>query len=331
MVFVNRLSKIIIIIILNIAILEGLSFVLVQIRYGGVEVFNVRGFTELVEDERLVTLKANAKVEEYWGSIETNDLRLRVPPSVTTEELSDQDNFLFIGDSVPFGWGGEAKNSLPYILNEKVKSLAVLNGAIPSYSLQQAVSRFKHEFSNLENVQYVYLQIYDPVSQYAILGANWRESDNWTNFQNRKNDLCSLIKVAKYSNFIFLVNKLYKTLLGSDCGYTPSTHDSDVRLKKHIFSQIRMLRSLTSDETKVIVAPVTPSPSGLNSLPEQYHEAYFKVNEALKDASKAFGLIFLDTNDILDSQDYFVDQCCHLSRTGAEKVANELVDIIDQK
>ena len=94
------------------------------------EIFNVFGFTVYVNDLRGVTLKKNhhlviksnpsqSKYGTSW-SIITNELGMRVEKDTGEQnELDSSNKKLFIGDSVPFGWGVNAKYSIPVLWQEK--------------------------------------------------------------------------------------------------------------------------------------------------------------------------------------------------------------------
>src|SRR5262249_52985582 len=103
-----------------------------------------------------------------------------------TASSSGQPTIVFIGDSVPFGWGVSDKGSLPSQFFERLQehsiSLGVVNAALPSYALAQAVARYEREIYGRMVVDTVYLQIYDPASQLAARGSRWQPSDNWMNY-----------------------------------------------------------------------------------------------------------------------------------------------------
>ena len=56
------------------------------------------------------------------------------------------------------------------ITTENSMSFGVVNAALPSYALAQAVARYAHEIHGRMVVDTVYLQIYDPASQLALRG-----------------------------------------------------------------------------------------------------------------------------------------------------------------
>ena len=77
-------------------------------------------FTEKTNDGRMFTLKKNFnhnQSEIYEGEkknwqIYTSEERIRVG---TSKKINTKNEiFLFLGDSVPFGWGVDYENSLPF-------------------------------------------------------------------------------------------------------------------------------------------------------------------------------------------------------------------------
>jgi len=174
--------------------------------------FQVRDFTEKVNDKRIVTMKKNLKlnnIKDYSNSnlvysIYTNHIGTRI----SKKDIHFKDNdkiFLFLGDSVPFGMYKEAEESFPYLFSINNKNYKIINGAVPAYALPQAIARFDLEFSKIKNIKYIYLQIFDPVSQYAIYQGNWSQTDSWAFTQIKTLEICKVIKNDEF-NFINKIN-----------------------------------------------------------------------------------------------------------------------------
>jgi len=279
---------------------------------------------ELVDDERHYTMKKNFLGNGSDGvcieMIKTNNFGYRVPPN---NFRTDVKKFLFIGDSVPFGWCVNAEDSLPFKFSMLRPDLAVINGAIPSYSLIQAKSRLINEFEVLQDLSVIYLQIYAPASSYARYGSRWELSDNWHSQRIRDDELCSIIEAQnplRKTYFGTVLNKVYKRVIRNNC-FFPSTEDSDARYISHIRQQVQIIKDFTDKKgATLIVAPVTPSPRGLLMLPPTYKHAIKLTNMTLKNVSRDLGIIFFETSNFLKDSD-FIDDCCHLSGSGAQKVA----------
>jgi hypothetical protein len=299
------------------------------------EVFSIRDFTERVDDARFVTMRKNffyvgGRGKDTW-QIETDENGFRIPPKASVRGIHNTKTFLFIGDSVPFGWGVNAPGSLPYIFQEKNKIFNVINGAVPSYSLAQAVSRLKAEFSNTQNISYIYLQIYDPVSQYAQYGARWHEFDNWTNASIRMKDICSIIASENFlykSRLVRLVNEVY--LRYTECSNTTiePNSKSDQIFINHIKKQLREASDFAHSKGAIlIVAPLVspPKASERGNLPEVYSRTINILNNVLESESESGRYKFIDLRKLLKADEDFIDLCCHLSEKGANKVSDALV------
>jgi len=308
------------------------------------EIFNVRDFTEILDNKK-ITLKKNYKVDypkENWSVI-TSLKRTRISKDEIDLNKIDNQNtskILFIGDSVPFGWGVDAENSLPNIFDKLNDGLISVNGAIPSFEIKQSVDRLRLEFKDILNVKYIYFQIYDPVSQYSSLGARWKPGDNWTNSDKlllrEIEDSFPNINIAFYGepNIYALIKKI---ALKKHFKFPWTTKDNDPNLesdenyKNYIRSQLRNLLEISNSmKAKLILAPVTINPKFIKEFSINHLKAINMLNKIFKDFSKKNDLIYFDTVLILSdiSEDNFIDACCHLSSKGANKLAQELNKII---
>lgn len=203
--------------------------------YKQTNVFNVRPFTELVNDERVVTNKKDfscvaaqsniythvpGNLKKFSWEIRTDAFGFR---SGSNKYYKDKENIVFIGDSVPFGWGIDGNKSVPSefydILTENgLSAYGVINAAIPSYSLYQAVKRYEYEIKGQFPVKCVVLQIFDPASQFVMWGKSWNKDINWSSRDalvsshelvdklRRKNYLISFLE--KYSSIYHTVYAL---------------------------------------------------------------------------------------------------------------------------
>jgi hypothetical protein len=148
-------------------------------------VFNVWPFTELVPDDRIITLKksftyVDAPPRQSRWTMTTDPNGFRVGDY---RYFTDRPNIVFLGDSVPFGWGVEDNESVPSAFRRLMppdRGLGVINAAVPSYSLYQAVKRFEYEITPRWPVAVVIVQVYDPVGQFLIWGRQWDEKMSWS-------------------------------------------------------------------------------------------------------------------------------------------------------
>tara|TARA_Y100000590_G_C15723861_1_gene1014458 strand:+ start:2012 stop:3106 length:1095 start_codon:yes stop_codon:yes gene_type:complete len=355
----------IITIIILIFFIEIISFGLLKLNQSNnknlfIDNFQVRDFTERTNDERLITMKKNFnkkeidsvnEVKEKTWSIFTSNFRTRISETRFASgnkidiEKTNKSKILFIGDSVPFGMGVDAESSLPFIFGNKNSKYLSINGAIPSYSLKQSVERFIIEFKKIKNLKYVYIQVYDPASQYAILGSKWNEIDNWTNRSDqvlrRYGSLKNLLdlKIPFYGKIYFftVIKKLIVKIHGHKIFFSLPTEESDKRYILHIQSQLKkLLNHLETTNVKLIIAPITIPHIKLMNSDENidYHlRAVGIFNKTLKKFSKNKNVHYIDTISILKEQyeKNFIDNCCHLSGSGAELVASNLSKILTNK
>ena len=330
----NSLFYIIIIIFL-IFLIEIISYGIIKFYKVDRDLFSIHEYTEKTNDERLVTLKKNYDV--YYKnenmSVITSKYRTRISAQEKDlNKLNDQNisKILFLGDSVPFGYGVDAEDSLPYLFQKNNNNYIVINGAIPSYSLAQSLARFKIEFKNIKNLKYVYLQIYDPSSQYGSLGYKWKEGDNWTKKSNqllRPYNLVDL-KLPFYGEpyFYVFIKKLIIRKKFVYLFFEPNK-ESDKRYKKHIKKELNKLyQEINNINAKLIIAPVTIPSHAISKINFFHLRAVNMLNEVLKDFSKKKNVIFFDIISILKkgSKNNFIDNCCHLSKKGADIVSFHL-------
>ena len=139
-------------------------------------------FTEITNDNSL-NLKKNVSLKEDI-SIFTDINRLRVKKENFNHNLNDNSNkIIFLGDSVPFGWGVNYEDSIPGNFEKINKKFTVINAAVPSYNFKQSVDKFIEEFKNVKNINYIYISNFNPLDLYLMFGERWDESLNWSNQQ----------------------------------------------------------------------------------------------------------------------------------------------------
>src|SRR5262245_2926443 len=148
-------------------------------------VLNVWPFTELVADERTITIKksftyVDDSLRDRRWKMTTDSNGFRVGDH---RYYDDRPNIVFLGDSVPFGWGVEDSESVPsafYRIMPKDRGLGVINAAVPSFSLYQTVKRFEFDILPRWPVALGIVQVYDPVGQFVSWGRQWHEKMSWS-------------------------------------------------------------------------------------------------------------------------------------------------------
>ena len=310
------------------------------------EIFNIRHFHVLTNDARGFSAipgftNPNYKTGNSTGWFLSFDA-FGFRNGKQTASASGQPNIVFIGDSTPFGWGVSDNGSLPSQFFERLQehspSFGVVNAALPSYALAQAVARYEQEIHGRMAVDTVYLQIYDPASQLAARGARWQPSDNWTNYPYVSKSFlyrhsAAVVMLAELPSPLNInvggANSLVET-------FDPSDAATARRVQVHVRTELERLLAMSKMDgvRHLIVAPTT--------LPTRsYHDWYSRsrldaielVNQCLKDFASAHHneVIFADTISLLRSYpeaDVFIDRCCHLSERGNGIVADYLITLL---
>ena len=336
---IKFLKRLLFSLIIFILLVEFISFFLNK--FDNTEIFKTRIFTEKTNDGRMFTLKKNFnhnQSEIYEGEkknwqIYTSEERIRVGTSKNIDTKNDI--FLFLGDSVPFGWGVDYENSLPFYFQKLNQNLNVINGAIPSYSLNQAVERFFIEFKDYKNLKYVYLQIYDPAPIYALLGDKWETEDNWVTLHKyifRENKIIDL-SIPLYGELYFqkfLKKKIYRIKI-KKLKQINTSQKSEFKYLKHIDDNInRIYNYLNERGVKLILTPIIVPNKSFENLDNQNKKSIILLNKTFENfAINNEGVEFFKISDklIFDSKN-FIDKCCHLSEKGASLMAKELNKLI---
>lgn len=308
------------------------------------EVFSIRYFTKQVHDGRSVTLKKNFLSEPRTSDlgdwvILTDANGFRIPkkqPFKGDISSSSTDKKLFIGDSVPFGWGVNASDSIPQIFQQLDTKSIILNGAVPSTSFSEAISRLEIEFRSIPSVKSVYLQTYDPAIQYGLGGSGWKEGLSWTytahHFVQKVN--CKIVQnefLNKNSKLVFLVNRVYQLKSKSCKGpeMLPFTLDSDERYINHIINELKKVSQIVRTMNATLyVAPIVTRPNIKRTaiFTNRYKHTIELMNRTIEDQADNLDYVFVPLEGTL-SYDDFIDNCCHLSKDGATKVAATILSL----
>lgn len=316
-----------------------------QYKFG---VFNIKLFTEFVEDDRLVTIKKNFIGKRDEWQVETDANRFRIGKN---RYFSNKENFVFLGDSVPFGWGVDGDKSVPSRFYELIKDLpgekyGVINAAIPSYSLYQAVKRYQFEVEGKFPVKYVILQIYDPAKNFANLGRKWNKKMCWTS-QNTIESFNDIIKAHSHCErfmhkYSFVYHSLYSLVLGikERRSTFPALFDLNDNKAFDFFEQENnsvleeLNNMLTKNGATLIILPVNIVKAlsdfrgqELDSL-DLENRASLMAIDALNQTLKKFALshknvYYFDVISYFNKigKDRFFIDSCHLTEEGAQRQA----------
>ena len=158
---------------LNTLLLIVLFSVLLPVStFGFLEVFLIyffqqppRGFSEKLFEKRdgLTFLTNSAEgtqySREFHVQIKTNQFGYR-QGTWSNEQKNEKENLLILGDSFTFGWGVEAEESLPALL-DSLGNYNVYNLGMPGDGPQEQLQRFQQLIDKVPNIDTVIIFFYD--------------------------------------------------------------------------------------------------------------------------------------------------------------------------
>ena len=325
-----------IIILLILCLIEFLSFL--TIKYFNVDrnLFFINEFTERTEDQRLVTIKKNISIQYNnpdWTVITSNS-RLRVSGlNEKIDKNSDDKKILILGDSVLFGYGLNYEKTIPHLL-EKLTKYKVINGTIPSYALDQIVARFKEEFINLQNVDFVILYFINPANMYAHLGEKWVEDANWINKSYALLKEYNLPKLNLYAYGEPYTYLLIKKLIVRNIHELPSykiTKQSNKKYQTYIEKHLYQLNKILEQKNiKLILSPIIHPKFGQTDIEKKFVEAINLHNKSIISVAENFPNIELFYPKKIfenDQNTHFIDSI-HFSEIGSKLYSSALSEFI---
>ena len=243
------------------------------------EVFNYRDFTYLTNDERYVSIKPNFMTDRNGWKILTDNYGFRIGK----QKPSQISNIVFLGDSVPFGWGVDSEDSVPGILHEillnKGIDVGIINAAVPAYSLDQSVQRYQKEIVNKFPSNVIILQIYDPVNQFTMLGREWNVSINWTTWPGRHSDYTR--NICGYSSLCYVFRRYFgerkegvTELLDIDDKITISNYKTSIK------KSLNNMHLTAVDTEKILLLPVTIPKKSWSEMSKERKMAVRKIGRA---------------------------------------------------
>ena len=310
-----------------------------------VEQFNIRSFTRPVNDARFVTMKPNVstKIDEGWGirpwSLSTDMWGFRKGTHSTKPDCM---NIVFLGASVPFGWGVPDTASLPSKvfddLLEAHDPSCVVNAAVPSYSLFQSVARYEHEIRGKIRTRALFLQIYDPVSQVLLLGPRWNPQANWTTERTFAISNSLARWSASFAILRMAFPRLAQNTLNSGVEVL-SLEDKETfeRFRHAVHQELEHLHEmLRADGVHQLILGSLAVPNHARNAPWFSAARRFVIdmqNEEFRQfAAVHRDVVYADTAALLNKfpdDEVFIDDCCHLTEHGNTLVAQYIVGLLD--
>lgn len=315
--------------------------------------FSLHRFTRFVDDERVATPvpgyrgdflldEASPAMERRWHvEIDEKGFRGR------KEHYEGKPQVIaFLGDSVPFGWGISDEASVPsqfltLLRGRGFSDIGVLNAAVPSYSLSQAVEHFQREVSGKFPLRSVILQTFDPVSAFSLLGERWNARISFIT-RNREPTRPLLGPLEDYLDKSLLFSVALRVtyrLLGNEWAeleppaMTASAWQRfDDANDMALLALVEAVRpSDTSSDTSVVLLPLNPGAEPETAFSDREREVIDHFNRFLATfASSHPGVYFFDVQARFEAHPHpaslFIDTCCHLSEAGAHLQAQYLFE-----
>jgi hypothetical protein len=301
------------------------------------EQFGIRDFTIPVHDERIFTLRPGYRNDAYAEGSAHYSLRIGDDGfrAGLTHPSKSSGNVVFIGDSIPFGWGLDGNLTVPSnvqaMLDHDGAKLGVINAAIPSMSMDQAVHRYIYEIAGRYPVDSIVLQTYDPVTQFTIFGREWNPGINWATSPRQSLDDAGLLKYSA----LYKVWSVIKDKMNSgkpDSTFETLDPDDQVafgKFRKGIDATLDLLADKARGKVRrIILVPLTVPKASWAQMSRQRQKAITAMNATLKAYAAqhpSFAYVDLDTvfARLPDSQIYR-DACCHLTADGAKREAQAI-------
>jgi hypothetical protein len=306
----------------------------------GVEAtFPVTPMVELVDDDRIVTLKAGyvskCPVPQTCWRVTTDERRFR---EGLNRYSPARPSVVFLGDSVPFGWGLDGEDTVPSRFYEGLTAAerrreGVLNAAVPSYSLRQSQARYALEVDGALPVRAVVLQIYDPAAQFALWGRSWDETLAWLAADARAARAGGRLPALNWAyrrSFILTAARLLHLRLSrldpaDEAAFARFDRVNEARLED--FHRLLRARGIP-----LVLLPVNPAMPHVLAAQEPAHaKAVARLNAVLRAfAAARDGVYFEDIAADFEAARprrgrLFRDSCCHLSAAGAREQARFLL------
>ncbi len=296
-----------------------------------VEIFEVQ-YLDFVDDERYVI--PDKTYQDDTIQFDEYGFRKGRHTASTTSA-----NIVFLGDSVPFGFGSNGAQTIPSrasdLLRENGKPAPVINAAVPSYSLSQAVYRYIYDIEGKFPVSIVVLQIYDPAGNFFRLKHQWDVSENWysTSAHRKIGTLrASAHSLLKYSSLYYFVWRYSGWFFEPVYNNTRYEGTDFPRYTDSIAGSLATLRAHMAPESHIILLPITRPTGIMERISEEERRPIELLNDTFASyAASAANVHFLDTRKLFKNyrdEEVFRDACCHLTDTGLTLEASHIADVI---
>lgn len=332
-------------------------------------VFDVQEYSDPVEDGRVYVLKKDSAGSYGFSKFSPdgqNYIFTSIDCAIDTHGFveghnryySDKANIVFIGDSVPFGWGTEGRISYPSQFSRLIEKaypgeFGVMNAAVPGYHLFNAVERFRIEIAERFPVSLVIVQTIEPLSIIINYGGKYKKEMCWG--VPEKDSLAvnyGRIKRLQETG-LYRFSVLYGVAVDSYKLYLRSAYTwKEKRVRQDVLADEEAVRTITYEINSVLeelhallgekgiplvlLPPNIPDYLFSNSKnSEKVSVADFVAAIYENFAASNQDVYFLDVRELFKNQnrkphELFVDECCHLSEYGTALQAAWLFDGIQR-
>ncbi len=293
------------------------------------------GFVQSVADRRAYELLPGYRDDAARMTITDDGLRRTVPePKLGSRRV------VFLGDSVPFGWGVADDSTYPsafqQLLLENGIDLAVINAAVPSYNIRQSLDRWTSSRGRFGNVTLIFLQAANDISLASHFQRDWTPDVTWASLRFQLPDAFR----PRLSALTFYLERSAASIAGHGDG-SWSTREVEINLRSEL---ARFLRDREADGIRVVVLPIDPFyyqtkkeernaalplTAANRSYVEHWSAMVGSVNQCLADiCGDHANAAFFDTRPLFDDADraeLYLD-FIHLTVAGNRLLARTLLE-----
>lgn len=307
--------------------------------------FNIHRFTHLVGDDRVAVLTpgfrgevlievADGERRRWYLEIDQRGFR-----SGTDNGRRGRQVIAFVGDSVPFGWGIPDEATVPsrfeaLLHRHGLGDMGVLNAAVPSYTLHQAVEHFQRVVAGRYPLHSVVFQTFDPALQFSILGENWNPRiSSATRSRDSTRPLLGPLEALLDKSVLFGAGlRLAYSAAQPSSGTGPITDAAWQRFDQaNTNALVQLAEAARRHGARLLIVAVNPGPDPDAEYTDRERQAIGHFNELLANfAATQAGVDFFDVAEVFRAHParaaLFLDPCCHLSEQGARVQAEQLLE-----
>ncbi len=297
-----------------------------------VEVFNIQYLTP-VQDERYVVPDISYS-DEY---VMFDEYGFRKTPGVNPSKT--EKNIIFLGDSILFGYLATAGETVPSrvsnMLGRAGLTVASINAAVPSYSLNQAVYRYIYDIEGKFPEAAIVLQAYDPAENFYWLGHKWDVTKNWYT-SSARHKIGAVKRMTdsrlRYSFMYYLFWRYSGLFFEPLNGRIPYDEADLDRLRESITLSLDTL--LAHTRSHIFLVALSRPLLVMKEISQEELRPITLLNETLRTYATTHDRVhFVDIRGEFANypdEEVFLDVCCHFTSKGLELEAVVLSRILEK-